>query len=199
MRPLSALALFAGLLWAQVTLMLAVAAWGYPFIAAFIAVFSLACAVFFVTSAYSVLFGAPYVPTGGERVGEMLALAGVKPGETFVDLGSGDGRLVIAAAKAGARAEGWEVNPYLWLWSRLMIRRAGLGDRATVHLGSYWDDSVAHADVVSLFLITQQMEKMQEKLRRELRPGSRVVSYVFSFPEWRHESRSDAGVYLYRR
>lgn len=199
MRPLSALVLFAGLVWAQVALMLAVAAWGYPFIAAFIALFSLACAVFFVTTAYSVLFGAPYVPTSRERVREMLALAGLRPGETFVDLGSGDGRLVIAAAKAGARAEGWEVNPYLWLWSRWMISRAGLGERAKVHLGSYWDDSMGHADVVSLFLITQQMEKMQEKLLRELQPGSRVVSYAFTFPGWKHETQSPAGVYLYRR
>lgn len=199
MRPFSAVILFAVLVSSQVALLFAVTAWGYPFVGAFIAIFSLACAVLFVATAYSVLFGAPFVPTDRERVREMLALSDLKPGETLLDLGSGDGRIVIAAAKAGARAEGWEVNPYLWLWSKWMIRRAGVADRAKVRLGSYWGDDMGHADVVTLFLITKHMPRMQEKLRRELRPGSRVVSYVFTFPEWDREAQSPGGAYLYRR
>jgi hypothetical protein len=166
---------------------------------AFLAALSLACAVLIVTTGYAVLTGAPFLPTGRKRVGEMLALAELRPGETLVDLGSGDGRIVVAAAKAGARAEGWEISPYLWLWSQWNIRRAGVADRARVRLGSYWGEPVGHADVVTLFLITDKMPRMEEKLRRELRQGSRVVSYAFTFPEWRHEKKTDGGVTLYRR
>lgn len=165
---------------------------------ALIAALSLACAALVIPTFYTVLSGAPFLPTGRDRVREMLALAALRPGETLVDLGSGDGRIVVAAAKAGARAEGWEVNPYLWLWSQWNIRRAGVADRARIRLGSYWGESMAHADVVTLFLITDKMPRMREKLQRELRPGSRVVSYVFTFPEWEREASSPAGVHLYR-
>ena len=161
-------------------------------------VLSLAGGIFFATTAYSVFFGAPFVPTDRDRVDEMLRLTGLKPGEKLYDLGSGDGRIVIAAAKAGAQAEGWEISPYLWLYSTWQIRRQGLGDRARIHLGSYWEEKFDDADVVTLFLINLQMGRMQRKLQAELRPGGRVVSYAFKFPNWQYESK-DRGLYLYRK
>jgi hypothetical protein len=157
---------------------------------------SLGFGIFFGTTLYSVLFGAPFVPTDHRNVARMIEAAAIRPGEKFADLGSGDGRIVIAAAQAGARAEGWEVNPYLWLLSKFNIWRAGVGDRATVHLESYWWRKFEDADVVSLFLINPQMKNMQDKLRREMKPGSRVVSYAFKFPDWKPSSSRD-GVHLY--
>lgn len=198
MRPASAIFLFLMLLWAQLTLVAMTVVWGYAFIAVLVAVLSLFVGALFATTAYSVFFGAPYVPTGNERVEAMLRLAGVKPGEKLVDLGSGDGRIVIAAAKAGAIAEGWEISPYLWLLSTWKIRRAGLQDRAKIRLGSYWNERFDDADVVTLFLITMQMPRMERKLREELRSGSRVASYAFPFPRWRHAEKRD-GIFLYRR
>lgn len=171
---------------------------GMTFVALFIAVTSTAAAAFFVTTAYSVFRGAPFVPTDKRNVDAMIAAAGVGPGMHAVDLGSGDGRILIAAAEAGATAEGWEVNPWLWLISLWKVRRAGVGDRVRVHLGSYWHDDVRHADAVFLFLIDLQMRNMQRKLMAELRPGAKVVSYAFRFPDWRHVS-ADHGVYLYVR
>ncbi len=167
-----------------------------PFIAAFIALFSLACGIFFVTTAYSVFFGAPFVPTDKRRVETMLDLAKVRAGEKVVDLGCGDGRIVVAAAKRGARAEGWEISPYLWLLAKRNIRRAGAAHLATVRLGSYWAQRFDDADVVTLFLIDMQMAKMERKLRAELKPGSRVVSYAFKFPNWQPDEKRE-GVYLY--
>ncbi len=198
MRFRSAIFLFLVLLWAQLSLVAMAVVWGHAFIAAFTALFSLAAGAFFATTAYSVLFGAPYVPIDHDRVDAMLELAGVKPGEKVVDLGSGDGRIVVAAAKAGAIAEGWEINPYLWLISLWNISRAGVGARARVHLGTYWSERFEDADVVTLFLITMQMDRMERKLREELRPGSRVASYAFTFPRWPHEGKL-RGVYLYRQ
>ena len=198
MTPRIALAALAVVLAGQAAIIGLALFWGPTALAALVAVVSLATGALLVTTAYSVLFGAPFVPTGTDRVRTMLRLAGLRPGEKLVDLGSGDGRIVIAAAKAGMRAEGWEVNPYLWLISVLRIRHAGVHDRARVRLGSYWPASMRDADVVTLFLITSQMGSMERKLRAELRPGSRVVSYAFTFPEWGHEDAQE-GVYLYRQ
>jgi len=173
--------------------------WGAWFFTPFVIVLSLLGGAFFVTTAYSCFFGAPFVPTDSRNVEEMIRLAGLKPGERLADLGSGDGRILIAAAKAGAQADGWEISPFLWLWSKWKIRRAGVADRARAHLGSYWEEKFSGSDVITLFLINTQMERMQKKLRAELRPGSRVVSYAFKFPGWEIAARNDHGVYLYRQ
>ncbi|HTK03974.1 MAG TPA: hypothetical protein VL500_00135 [Candidatus Eisenbacteria bacterium] len=198
MKARSAILLLLILLWTQLTLIALTLLWGYAFIAVFTAFLSLFAGAFFATTAYSVFFGAPYVPTDEVRVRSMLRLADLKPGERLVDLGSGDGRIVIAAAKAGAIAEGWEISPYLWLISWLKIRRLGLQKNARVRLGTYWGEKFEDADVVTLFLITMQMGRMERKLRQELRPGSRVVSYAFDFPHWQHEGK-DNGIFLYRQ
>jgi len=176
--------LFAVLLWAQVTFMFVVMQWGAVGLGYIIAVVAVFAALLVVPTVYGALSGAPWLPTDDAHVDRMLVVAGVKPGETVVDLGAGDGRFLIAAARAGAKAEGWEINPYLVAVGRWRIARAGLSHLATLRLGSYWPEHMGHADVVTLFLITGQMKKMQEKLRAELKPGSRVVSYVFTFPEW---------------
>ncbi len=172
---------------------------GDRFFGVFAALFSLLVATFFVTTAYSVFFGAPFVPTDARNVEEMIRLSGLKPGEYLVDLGSGDGRILIAAARAGARAEGWEISPFLWLWSLWKIGRAGVGDKVRVHLGSYWNERFQRADVVTLFLINTQMQRMEKKLRAELPQGSRVVSYAFQFPTWALVQRGSSGVRLYRQ
>lgn len=198
MTPRNALALLAVVLAGQAAIIGMALFWGATALAALVAAASLAVSALLVTTAYSVMFGAPFLPTGADRVRAMLRLADARPGELLVDLGSGDGRIVIAAARAGLRAEGWEVNPYLWLISVLRIRYAGVQDRARVRLGSYWPASMRDADVVTLFLITSQMRAMERKLRAELRPGSRVVSYAFTFPEWPHDDVRE-GVYLYRQ
>lgn len=198
MRFGSALLLLVAILLAQTAIVIMALLWGSVALGVLVAVLSLATGAFIVTTGYSVLFGAPFVPTDRRRVQEMLALSGLRPGEKLVDLGSGDGRIVVAAAKAGAIAEGWEVNPYLWMLSAWNIRRHGLQGRARVRLGSYWAQPLRDADVITLFLITTQMRPMERKLRAELKPGSRVVSYAFTFPEWAHEE-ARSGVYLYRQ
>lgn len=188
--------LFLSLFWAQLILGSLVLLWGHMFIGIVFALMSLAMAAFFVSTAYSLLFGAPFVPMDHAGVAEMIRVAGVGPGQKVYDLGSGDGRILVAAAKAGAHAEGWEVSPFLWLYSRWNIKRQGVADRAKVHFGSYWDSSMADADVITLFLVTIQMGKMEKKLQAELRPGSKVASYAFTFPNWKQSVRSGA-VHLY--
>ena len=169
------------------------------FLLFFVCLIALAAAIFTVAIVYSTFFGAPFVPMDKRRAEEMMRVAGIKSGEKVVDLGSGDGRVLIAAAKAGAKAEGWEINPFLWLWSKWNIQRAGVAKDVIVHLGSYWSVNFSDSDVVALFLIHTQMPRMEKKLRQELRPGARVVSFAFQFPEWKAESRSEERVALYRQ
>lgn len=162
------------------------------------AIIAIGAALFFWSTFYSMLFGGPYVPTDKRNVEAMMAMAKIGPGDRVADLGSGDGRIVIAAAKAGAFAEGWEISPYLWFISKWKIRRAGLQDRAIIHLGSYWHEKFHDFNVITLFLIDTQMGNMERKLRAELQPDSRVVSYAFKFPTWPEADNNAKGMRLYR-
>jgi SAM-dependent methyltransferase len=153
-------------------------------------------ALFCIFTVLALFRGAPFVPMHGNNVRAMVALAGLKPDERLFDLGSGDGRILIAAAARGARAEGWEINPVLVLASRLRIARAGLGNRARVHWGNLWRAPVGEADVVTLFFVHPYMARMEQFLRAKLRPGARVVSYGFRFPNWQ-PVRSEHGSHLY--
>jgi hypothetical protein len=128
--------------------------------------------------------GAPFVPTRRARAAKMLEFARPRPGESWIDLGSGDGRLLIAAARAGATAVGYEFHPLLIFWSRLAIRFHGLQGLAEVRRGDLWAADVSKADVVSIYMMPWWMLRMQKKLRAELKPGCRVVSNAFLFPDW---------------
>jgi precorrin-6B methylase 2 len=142
--------------------------------------------------------GAIYVPTKRDRVERMVTLAGVRPGEKAVDLGSGDGRLVIALARAGAEAHGYEVNPLLVRRSRKSIRAAGLEDRVFICQGSFWDADLAAFDVIAVYGMQHVMGRLERKLEREMKDGARLVANSFDLPTWEPLEKS-GGVYLYRK
>jgi len=160
----------------------------------------LVLAIIFVIYAYLLppLIGAPFVPTKRSRVSTMIALAKIRAGERACDLGSGDGRIVIALAQAGAEAHGYEINPMLVLHSRLLIRRHGLSGRAHIHWKSFLKLDCSGFDVVTIYGLPGIMKRLEEKLRRELPEGGRVISHAFRFPNWPAEEQEDK-VYVYRR
>ncbi|MBI4139180.1 class I SAM-dependent methyltransferase [Candidatus Uhrbacteria bacterium] len=131
-----------------------------------------------------VLSGAPYVPTSHATVDQMVKLALEKNPRTTADIGAGDGRIVIALARKGIEAHGYEINPALVWLARRNIRKAGLEGKAKIFLKDLWRVDFGSYDVVTVFGITQIMQKLEQKLRRELRPGARVVSHIFRFPNW---------------
>jgi hypothetical protein len=175
--------------------------WGQVYTDFIYLILLLPMTVFAGANVYSLFFGAPYVPMNEGLVEEMIRLAGIGPGDRVADLGSGDGRVLIAAAKKGAMAEGWEINPIIWIFSVWNIHTAGVSRLARAHLGSYWSIDLGRFNVVTLYLITAHMLRMQEKLRTELSVGSRVVSCRFTFPDWQQEAVSGDGekMSLYRR
>jgi len=122
----------------------------------------------------------PYVQTPTDVVTEMLRLATVGPNDVVYDLGSGDGRLVIAAARDfGARGVGIEIDPSLIALSTESARRAGVADRVTFRTDDFFETNLSDATVVTLYLSRSINQRLRPKLLRELRPGARIVSHNF--------------------
>lgn len=133
----------------------------------------------------STLWGAPWARTSLQRVDRMLRLADVRPGETVVDLGAGDGRIVIRAARRfAARGIGVEVDPLRWLIANLAIRGLGLGGQARVVRGNMFAYDLGEADVVTLYLLQGTNQQLKPHLAEGLRPGTRVVSRAFPVEGW---------------
>jgi len=128
---------------------------------------------------------APYVPTADEVVAEMLRGARVGPNDVVYDLGSGDGRIVIAAARDfGARAVGIELDPALVQQSRERALAAGVGDRVTFVWKDIFEADLSPATVVTVYLFPEVNARLLPKFRRELRPGTRVVSHQYPIGDW---------------
>jgi protein-L-isoaspartate O-methyltransferase len=129
----------------------------------------------------------PYVPTPHAIADRMLALAGIGPDDYLVDLGSGDGRLVMGAvAKYGARgAMGVEIKDDLVRDAQERAKQAGLGDRVKFVAGDLFKQDIRQATVVTAYLIPHIMGEVEAKLGRELEPGTRVVVHDYPLPTWR--------------
>jgi len=127
-----------------------------------------------------------YVPTPQPVVEAMLDLAQVKATDVVYDLGSGDGRIVITAAKKyGARGVGVELDPALVKQARENAAAAGVGGRVRFVTQDLFTTDLRQASVVTLYLLQSLNERLRPKLVRELKPGARVVSHVFNMgPEW---------------
>ena len=124
-----------------------------------------------------------WVPTPQELVEKMLDMAKVTPQDIVIDLGSGDGRNVIAAAKRGARAYGFEFNPDMVALSRRRAKEAGVADKATFIEGDMFEADISKATVLALFLLPSNLDKLAPKFLT-LRPGTRIVNNTFQVTGW---------------
>lgn len=147
---------------------------------------------------YALLFGAPYVPIPKYGLEKTIEFANIKPGQKAVDLGSGDGRIMIALAKAGAIVHGYEINPALVWWAKRKIKKESMEGKAFVHLKSFWDVDLSSYDVVTLFGVRKIMGRLEEKLNKELKPGAKIISFGFSFHGWEHLKKEQA-TFLYEK
>jgi SAM-dependent methyltransferase len=129
-----------------------------------------------------------WVPTHPTVVERMLDMAKVTNKDFVVDLGSGDGRNVIAAAKRGAKAVGFEYNPEMVALSRKKAEEAGVADKATFVQGDMYEAEFSQATVLALFLLPSNLEKLQDKIFA-LKPGTRVVLNTFTLSGWDPEER----------
>jgi trans-aconitate methyltransferase len=128
----------------------------------------------------------PYVQTPDRVVHEMLALAAVRPDDVVYDLGAGDGRIVIAAARwRGARGVGIEIDPDLVSQARRDAARAGVADRVRFEATDLFAAPLGEATVVTLYLSPELNARLRPRLLAELRPGARIVSHQFPMADWR--------------
>ncbi len=136
----------------------------------------------------------PYVPTTEEAVQAMLKLANVKSTDTVYDLGCGDGRIVVAAAKSfGAHGVGIDINPVRIQEANENARKAGVEKLVRFEENDLFEADIHEATVVTLFLLSDINLKLRPKLLRDLKPGTRVVSNTFTMGDWKPEKEVTVG------
>ena len=134
---------------------------------------------------WSVVIGAGFEPTSKRLVTKMLEMAEIGPNDVLYDLGSGDGRIVMEAVKSyGVKAVGIEADPIRVLWSRMFLFFYDIQDKSKIKWGNFFNNDINEATVVTLFLGGKTNQKLKDKLIKELKPGTRVVSYVWKFNGW---------------
>lgn len=145
-------------------------------------------------------FGLPPTPTRRERIRKALKLADLQRGETLYDLGSGDGRaLVIAAREFGAQAVGIDAGPVQCLQAWLGALLNGVRDRVHIRWGDFFRKDLSGADVVFAYLTSGYVERLAPQLLSQLRPGARLVTISFDFPEWEPAAFDERElIFLYR-
>ena len=140
------------------------------------------------------LFGAPYLPTLKPQVGLALKLADLKAGQTLLELGCGDGRVVVAAAKQGLNVVGYELNPLLaglaWLRTRRYRRQV------TIIWGNFWNKPWPPAEAIFTFLLPRYMAKLDKKISETTEQPIKLVSFAFQVPG-KKPTAEKAGLYLY--
>jgi hypothetical protein len=143
-----------------------------------------------------VFFGPPYLPTLDKQKVAALDLLDLKPGETLLELGSGDGRVMLAAARRGLKVVGIELNPLLVVVSLIVTRR--YRQQVRVIWGTYWGKPWPRADGIFTFMLPKYMRRLDERITKWLPPEKtiRLVSFAFAVPDKEPVTMRD-GVYLY--
>jgi SAM-dependent methyltransferase len=142
----------------------------------------------------------PYAATRPETVALMLEMASVGPEDFVIDLGTGDGRILIAAARdRGARGIGVDIDPVMIRRAQAAAQRAGVADRVSFEVADLFDMPLGEADVVTMYLLPAVNLRLRPRLLMELRPGARVVSHAFDMGDWKpDETRRAGGAVVHR-
>ncbi|GAC1393025.1 MAG: hypothetical protein NVSMB46_09970 [Candidatus Saccharimonadales bacterium] len=144
---------------------------------------------------FVVLFGAPYLPTLKQKSMEVFDLIELKKGQTLVELGSGDGRILKIAAQKGMYAIGYELNPLLVVYS--MISCWPYRQHVRVKWANYWRHTLPQCDGLYVFLLNPYMEKLGNKISNEMKNDVKVVSFAFKIPQYK-VVKEQKGLYLYK-
>jgi SAM-dependent methyltransferase len=138
------------------------------------------------------LYGLPPVPTKPGRIQKALKLANLQPDETLYDLGAGDGRvLLIAARDFGAKAVGLEIGPVQCALIWLRATASGFGNRIQIHWENFYKADLKDADVVFVYATSKEVLKLAPNLENQLKRGTRVVSISADFSEWQPQNMDD--------
>ncbi len=156
---------------------------------------SLLITIVFLLFAFVVAFGAPYLPTLGKQVEEALDLIDLKPNQKLLELGCGDGKVVVAAAERGMQVIGYEINPILAFicWARTRKYRG----KVKIVWGDSWKQDFPETDGIFVFLLDKYMEKLDKKIVHSKQKNKiKLVSFAFKIPEKKFV-KEKSGLYLY--
>jgi SAM-dependent methyltransferase len=144
------------------------------------------------------IVGGPWVPSSMQVIHQMMKMAEVGPEDVVYDLGCGDGRIVLVAAmRYHARAVGIEIDPLRYLWCQFLITILFQRKRIRIIFGNLFNKNLSEADVVVCYLMPDALAKLENKLKKELRPGTRIISNRFDFPTLNKiKEDGDATLYL---
>lgn len=151
------------------------------------------------------ILAAPWVPLWKKDVKRMLKLAEIKPGDLVYDLGAGEGRIIMSAAKDyGAKAVGFEIACLPYLIGYIRIKISGLGKTVKLKMRNFFNEDLSRPDVICMFLTPMAMERLKPKLEKETKPGCKILSYAFKIPGWQPEkidksNDRETSIFLYRR
>lgn len=147
-----------------------------------------------------VFFGAPWHPLSDANIRRILDFAEIRPGEKFYDLGSGDGRVLIAAARDYcARGTGVEIDPIKVLLSKWFVKAGELSDQVRIQRGNVYDFDVSDADVIYLYLSHQALDRLFPELLDRIKPSARIVCYRFCIRNLEPvKVNEDKNLFLYR-
>ncbi|HMS23727.1 MAG TPA: methyltransferase domain-containing protein [Candidatus Saccharibacteria bacterium] len=155
---------------------------------------SLTVLIFVVCFGFVILFGAPYLPTKKDQIRVALNLLNLKSGQSFIELGCGDGRVLKAAAKNGLRVTGYELNPILVVVAKIVT--FSHRKQITIIWGNYWHKKWPEADGIYCFLLDKYMARLDQKISKDYSNPVRLASYAFKIPN-KKPVRTDQGVFLY--
>lgn len=130
-----------------------------------------------------------YVPTPQVVVDRMLDMAGVKSGDFMIDFGCGDGRMVVSAAKRGARGYGVDINPARINEANENARKAGVTDKVEFKIADLFQEDLSKADVMAMYLLTDINLRLRPKILDTMKPGTRIVSHAFDMGDWEPDQR----------
>ena len=156
-----------------------------------------------LSSAYANLRGAPWAPTNKKSIERFLRLAKIKSGQKMYDLGCGDGRLVFASARAGAQAKGFELSLFMCLLANIFRLFQKNRKKTKISCQDIWRANLNDADLIYFFLMPKIYPKLKQKFENELKPGTKVVSYVWPITGWEPVKidvlKGHPNLYLYQR
>lgn len=143
----------------------------------------IAALLLFTIPTLNATFGAPFVPTPMRAVKKMIAAARLKKGTRVYDIGCGDGRIVYLAEKNGAKATGFELSPLVYVLSK--IRKLWTRSKGQVLLSDFRNHNLSDAEVIFCYMMPESLRKYIIKFEKELRPGTRIISYAFRIGDWK--------------
>ena len=156
-----------------------------------------------ISFAICIFGGGPFVPTKWAAVEKVLKHAKIKKGETLYDIGAGDGRFIhLAASKYGAKATGFELDPFVYFIAK--VRQKLWGWKGKMIRTNTFKQDLSKADVIVCYMMPKPLEKFQKKFDKELKKGTRILSYAFHIGDWKPKkvipkTKNLSKIYIYQK